>query len=81
MTEYQNAVLGWYHPQDEKPVRVLAGAVRMSEGILDLCATVPIRFVIADGIVAMEGNGPADATCARLIGFHPGRVTHNREGL
>jgi uncharacterized protein (DUF362 family) len=26
--------------------------------ILDICATVPIRFVIADGIVAMEGNGP-----------------------
>ncbi len=26
--------------------------------ILDICATVPIQFVIADGIVAMEGNGP-----------------------
>jgi uncharacterized protein (DUF362 family) len=26
--------------------------------ILDICATVPIHFVIADGIVAMEGNGP-----------------------
>jgi uncharacterized protein (DUF362 family) len=26
--------------------------------ILDVCATVPIHFVIADGIVAMEGNGP-----------------------
>lgn len=26
--------------------------------IVDICATVPIRFVIADGIVATEGNGP-----------------------
>jgi uncharacterized protein (DUF362 family) len=69
------------------------------ESILDLCATVPVRFVIADGIVAMEGNGPlngtprplgrivlsddpvaADATCSRLMGFHPKRVSHIREG-
>lgn len=28
------------------------------ESILDICSTVPIHFVIADGIVAMEGNGP-----------------------
>jgi uncharacterized protein (DUF362 family) len=28
------------------------------ESILDICATVPIHFVIADGITAMEGNGP-----------------------
>src|SRR6202048_2912574 len=27
------------------------------ESILDICATVPIHFVIADGITAMEGNG------------------------
>ena len=26
--------------------------------IVDICATVPIHFVIADGVVAMEGNGP-----------------------
>lgn len=26
--------------------------------IVDICATLPIHFVIADGIVAMEGNGP-----------------------
>jgi uncharacterized protein (DUF362 family) len=71
----------------------------ITESILDLCATVPIHFVIADGIVAMEGNGPlngtpralgkivladepvaADATCARLMGFEPGRITHIREG-
>ena len=30
----------------------------IQKSILDLCATVPVRFVIADGIVAMEGNGP-----------------------
>ena len=30
----------------------------IQESILDLCATIPIHFVIADGIVAMEGNGP-----------------------
>ncbi len=71
----------------------------IQESILDLCATVPIHFVIADGIVAMEGNGPlngtprplgkivladdpvaADATCARLMGFEPGRIAHIREG-
>jgi uncharacterized protein (DUF362 family) len=71
----------------------------IQESILDLCATIPIRFVIADGIVAMEGNGPlngtaralgkivladdpvaADATCARLMGFHHDRVIHIREG-
>ena len=26
--------------------------------ILDICATTPMHFVIADGVVAMEGNGP-----------------------
>ena len=34
----------------------------IQESILDLCATVPVRFVIADGIVAMEGNGPLNGT-------------------
>jgi len=67
--------------------------------VLDICATVPIGFVVADGIVAMEGNGPlhgaarplnrivladdpvaADATCTRLMGLHPDRVPHIREG-
>ena len=70
----------------------------IQESILDLCATVPVHFVIADGIVAMEGNGPlngtagtlgivlandlvaADATCARLMGFRSGRVSHISEG-
>jgi len=30
----------------------------ITESVLDVCATVPIHFVIADGITAMEGNGP-----------------------
>jgi uncharacterized protein (DUF362 family) len=34
----------------------------IQESILDLCATVPIHLVIADGIVAMEGNGPLNGT-------------------
>ena len=70
----------------------------IQECILDICATVPIHFVIADGIMAMEGNGPlngtprpldvivladdlvaADATCAKLMGFAPDRVTHIKE--
>ena len=71
----------------------------IQESILDVCATVPVHFVIADAIVAMEGNGPlhglprplnrivlandpvaADATCARLMGLDPSRVTHIRLG-
>ena len=39
----------------------------IQESILDLCATVPVHFVIADGIVAMEGNGPLNGT-PRLLG-------------
>jgi uncharacterized protein (DUF362 family) len=34
--------------------------------ILDICATVPIHFVVADGIVAMEGNGPLHGTHRHL---------------
>ena len=34
--------------------------------ILDICATVPIHFVIADAIVAMEGNGPLQGRNRRL---------------
>lgn len=71
----------------------------IQESILDVCATVPVHFVIADAIVAMEGNGPlngnprplnrivladdpvaADATCARLMGLDPTRITHIRIG-
>jgi len=39
----------------------------IQESILDLCATLPVHFVIADGIVAMEGNGPLNGT-ARPLG-------------
>jgi uncharacterized protein (DUF362 family) len=34
----------------------------IQESILDVCATVPVHFVIADGIIAMEGNGPLNGT-------------------
>ena len=34
----------------------------IQESILDICATLPLHFVIADGIVAMEGNGPLQGT-------------------
>jgi uncharacterized protein (DUF362 family) len=34
----------------------------IQQSILDICATVPIHFVIADAIVAMEGNGPLAGT-------------------
>jgi uncharacterized protein (DUF362 family) len=30
----------------------------IQQSVLDVCATIPIHFVIADGIIAMEGNGP-----------------------
>ena len=38
----------------------------IQESILDICATVPVHFVIADGIVAMEGNGPLNGNPRRL---------------
>ncbi len=72
--------------------------VGIQQSVLDVCATVPIHFVIADAVLGMEGNGPlngsprplctvvladdpvaADATCARLMGFEPGRIPHIRE--
>ena len=34
----------------------------IERSILDICATVPVHFVIADGITAMEGNGPLNGT-------------------
>ena len=34
----------------------------IQQSILDVCATVPVRFVIADAITAMEGNGPLNGT-------------------
>jgi uncharacterized protein (DUF362 family) len=39
----------------------------IQQSILDLCATAPVHFVIADGVVAMEGNGPLNGT-PRLLG-------------
>ena len=71
----------------------------IQESILDVCATVPVHFVIADAIMAMEGNGPlhgtprplnrivladdpvaADATCARVMGLDPDKISHIRAG-
>jgi uncharacterized protein (DUF362 family) len=34
----------------------------IQQSILDICATVPVHFVIADGIIAMEGNGPLNGS-------------------
>ena len=38
----------------------------IQQSIVDLMATVPIHFVIADAIVCMEGNGPLAGTTRRL---------------
>ena len=38
----------------------------IQESILDLGATVPVHFVIADGVLAMEGNGPLNGTSRPL---------------
>ena len=38
----------------------------IQQSIVDICATVPIHFVIADGIMAMEGNGPLNGAPRRL---------------
>ncbi len=67
----------------------------IDRSIVYIAATIPIHLVIADGIVAMEGDGPllgsprklnrvvisddpvaADATCARLMGFEPSRISY-----
>src|SRR5713226_7296043 len=34
--------------------------------VLDICATAPMHFVIADGIVGMEGNGPLNGAARPL---------------
>jgi uncharacterized protein (DUF362 family) len=34
----------------------------IQESILDLCATIPIDFVIADAIMCMESNGPLNGS-------------------
>lgn len=38
----------------------------IGRSILDICATVPVHFVIADGIIAMEGNGPLNGASRAL---------------
>jgi len=38
----------------------------IQQSIVDLVATVPIHFVIADAIVCMQGNGPLAGTARRL---------------
>src|SRR6516165_12666119 len=38
----------------------------IQESIIDLCATVPVHFVIADSIVAMEGPGPLNGAARTL---------------
>lgn len=38
----------------------------IQESILDICATVPVHFVIADAIMAMEGNGPLNGRARRF---------------
>lgn len=38
----------------------------IQQSVLDVCATVPIHFVIADAVVAMEGNGPLNGTSRPL---------------
>jgi uncharacterized protein (DUF362 family) len=40
---------------------------RIDRSILDINTTVPVHFVIGDGIIAMEGNGPLHGT-ARTLG-------------
>jgi uncharacterized protein (DUF362 family) len=34
--------------------------------VVDICATAPIHFVIADGVVATEGHGPLHRTYRQL---------------
>ena len=38
----------------------------IDRSILDINSTIPAHFVIADGIVAMEGNGPLQGTARDL---------------
>ena len=38
----------------------------IDRSILDINSTMPAHFVIADGIVAMEGNGPLHGTAREL---------------
>jgi uncharacterized protein (DUF362 family) len=40
--------------------------VGIQQSILDVCATVSVHFVIGDGVIAMEGNGPLNGTRRQL---------------
>lgn len=40
----------------------------IERSILDVAATAPVHFVIADGVIAMEGNGPLHGP-ARTLGY------------
>src|SRR5437867_10760862 len=40
--------------------------VGIHESVLDICATIRPHFVIADAIVAMEGDGPLNGTARKL---------------
>ena len=46
------------------------------ESTLDLCATIPVHFVIADAIMCMEGNGPLNGS-PRQLGL---RCSRKRSG-
>ena|SRR5215469_331388 len=53
---------GLFLTPNSEPAKNILHWKGIQESILDLCATVPIHFVIADGIVALEGNGPLNGT-------------------
>ena len=44
----------------------------VQESILDWAATLPIHFVIPDGIVTMEENGPLNGSARPLRAIEPG---------
>jgi uncharacterized protein (DUF362 family) len=73
MPKIKTPSLVWCDTEHEEHVRRTTGARYgwpkkilhwkcIQESILDLCATIPVHFVIADGIVAMEGNGPLNGS-------------------
>jgi uncharacterized protein (DUF362 family) len=71
--EGENAPLDRRHAQHENMFGIVPGSrygwpknvlhwAGIHESILDICATVRPHFVIADGIIAMEGDGPLNGT-------------------
>ena len=76
-TQSENPPLGRSHAQPEKHVWHCPGCrygwpknllhwAGIHESILDICATVRPEFVIADGILAMGGDGPLNGTVKHL---------------